>query len=567
MTATATLEIGAGTQTSTRHAPRSPCSPPSPAVIARVRPSGHPVGGADVLAILADGRRISATTGGDGGPAWPGSPTARRRSTRGRTTCAPAAARSTVRGRRGHGRDRAHRRARSPAPGSTSHRDDRAGDRRRGHRPARPRQQRGLQLHGPHRDRRRHVSLSGEHVPERHRLRRRRGLPELLPGGGGGGGGYYAYPSFQGGVPLLQWLVIPARVGFLKEFFEISMVVQNLAGPEFTLRGGTASLDLPGGLALAPTATPQQASVALPDIPGGGDAATSWIVRGDAEGDYAPRARYAATLKPIDLPVTLEARLADAAARLRRLRDEGRRRRRRPLRRPLPGPRPRRHPQRRAGHDLQRRAHDPGRGREGLRRPAAAAALVDGREHRRRGRRGSPTPPATPTTTSSSSRSHGHVDLTQSFIAGVAGEQADGIELRQHPQVQPAAQAPELTASSAAATGSCSSGSPARAPPAIRLRRARTARPSSVPRRWRRTTRRPRPRSARRSPPARPGADPRRRRHGRGRALDGTAARTVLRHPTAEVSTTREQADGHDRQRRHVLRQPLGRPDRRGVGP
>jgi hypothetical protein len=108
---------------------------------------------------------------------------------------------------------------------------------------------------------------------------------------GGGGGGVYAYPSFAGGVPLLQWLVIPARVGFLKEFFQISMVVQNLASPEFKLRDGTAALDLPAGLSLAPTSDPQQPSVGLPDIPGGGDAATSWIVRGDTEGEFSPRAR------------------------------------------------------------------------------------------------------------------------------------------------------------------------------------------------------------------------------------------------------------------------------------
>ena len=120
----------------------------------------------------------------------------------------------------------------------------------------------------------------------------------------------YAYPSFAGGVPLLQWLVIPARTGFLKEFFQVSMVVQNLASSEFTLSGGNAAFDLPAGLSLAPTATPQQASVTLPDIPGGGNAGTTWVVRGDSEGDYEPRARYAATLDPIDLPVALEARLA-----------------------------------------------------------------------------------------------------------------------------------------------------------------------------------------------------------------------------------------------------------------
>ena len=88
------------------------------------------------------------------------------------------------------------------------------------------------------------------------------------------------------------------------------------------------------------------------------------------------------TLDPIDLPVALEARLAQplhvyGASAMQVVVDTDDRYDDR-----YPAPRPRRHPQHVAGDDQQRRAGDPGRGRQGLRRPAAAAARVVGGEHR-----------------------------------------------------------------------------------------------------------------------------------------------------------------------------------------
>ena len=50
------------------------------------------------------------------------------------------------------------------------------------------------------------------------------------------------------------------------------------------------------------------------------------------------------------------------------------------------------------------------------------------------------------TTTSSSSRSRGDVNLQESFITQAAGDSSDRISLSTHPQVQPAAQAPTLSA-------------------------------------------------------------------------------------------------------------------------
>ena len=144
-------------------------------------------------------------------------------------------------------------------------------------------------------------------------------------GAGGGGGGWACSPgsctgTFGGyrytvsvhyvdGRPTLVWLVIPGKAGFLKEFFDVTMVIQNLADPAFTFAGGQASLNLPTGLSLAPTSTPQRATQTVKDIAGGDTATTTWVVRGDTEGDYLPTATYAATLQPIGTPVSIQAGL------------------------------------------------------------------------------------------------------------------------------------------------------------------------------------------------------------------------------------------------------------------
>ena len=148
-------------------------------------------------------------------------------------------------------------------------------------------------------------------------------------GGGGGsfgagtgievGGGYTVYPTVRsvGGQPVIIWLVIPGEARWLKEFFEVKMLVSNLAPAPFTFEGGTASLDaLPEGLTLAPTAVAQEAVQSLPDIPAGGSAAATWIVRGDTAGDYELAATYAASLEPIGAPISMVARTAPGSLRV-----------------------------------------------------------------------------------------------------------------------------------------------------------------------------------------------------------------------------------------------------------
>jgi flagellar hook assembly protein FlgD len=107
------------------------------------------------------------------------------------------------------------------------------------------------------------------------------------------------------GQPQLVWLVMPGKASWLKEFFAVQMTVTNLGDPAFVLDHGTASLELPSGLALAPTAAPQSATVSVPDIRGGTSATSTWLVRGDTEGFYTFNASYAGSLEPFGDTVSI----------------------------------------------------------------------------------------------------------------------------------------------------------------------------------------------------------------------------------------------------------------------
>ena len=104
----------------------------------------------------------------------------------------------------------------------------------------------------------------------------------------------------------ILWMIIPGQAQWLKEFFDIKMIVTNLAPAGFTFSGGKISLgDLPNGLSLAPTATPQALVKTVPDIASDSSASADWILRGDAEGFYAPTGTYTATLDPVGTALSL----------------------------------------------------------------------------------------------------------------------------------------------------------------------------------------------------------------------------------------------------------------------
>ncbi|WP_026421932.1 PKD domain-containing protein [Actinokineospora inagensis] len=107
--------------------------------------------------------------------------------------------------------------------------------------------------------------------------------------------------------PQLVWLVMPLKASWLKEFFAVRMTVTNMAGEPFQVDHGTATLTLPAGLTLAPMATPQTPSIAMPVIGAGKSETASWVVRGDTEGSYQLSASYVGSLEPIGSTVSVQA--------------------------------------------------------------------------------------------------------------------------------------------------------------------------------------------------------------------------------------------------------------------
>ncbi len=446
---TATLTIGAGTDTSTATA-HVKVLPQAPAVIARVLNNGQPLGGADVLAILADGRRISATTKADGTARLAGLPDGAQTIYAYAPGMRPGSAETTVSGGAGSA-DISLVAGEVASATLESHPMTPQEVAAAGIDPNAPGNQQVYSFDAQILVAGQTLSLSGslsENGIYGCGAGAQSGCLVCSGGGGGGTGGgggsapsyAYAYPSFQNGVPLLQWLILPARIGFLKEFFQVSMVVQNLAGPEFTLKDGSAAIDLPPGLSLAPTTTPQQQTVALPDIKGGADAKTSWIVRGDTEGDYYPHARYFGTLDPIGLPVSLDARLTDplhvyGASAMKLVVDA----------------------------DDRFDKGNPGHVRVGIKNvspvaisnvslqlPAAGEKnFVAQPQQRREWTAASIAPGDTwfPDAAGDpdddfiiAPNAQGTVDLSRSFVSQAAGEQTDSAELRTHAQVQPVEQ-------------------------------------------------------------------------------------------------------------------------------
>jgi 5-hydroxyisourate hydrolase-like protein (transthyretin family) len=131
-------------------------------------------------------------------------------------------------------------------------------------------------------------------------------------GAGGGSGSFVAVPTVVDNHPLIQWLILRGKATVLKQFFSVSMVVQNLSSSEpFKITQGGATLDLPAGLSLAPTESPQSAAQAVADVPPAGSSAVSWIVRGDEPGEYHLSASYQGQLEPFKAPIDLEAQLAN----------------------------------------------------------------------------------------------------------------------------------------------------------------------------------------------------------------------------------------------------------------
>ncbi len=76
-------------------------------------------------------------------------------------------------------------------------------------------------------------------------------------------------------------MVIPGRISWLKEFFEVGLTLTNMAEPQFVIEDASATLNLPVGLVLAPTKDQQSLLVDIGSIAGGETKEIKWIIRGD----------------------------------------------------------------------------------------------------------------------------------------------------------------------------------------------------------------------------------------------------------------------------------------------
>ncbi|HTZ06005.1 MAG TPA: carboxypeptidase regulatory-like domain-containing protein [Gaiellaceae bacterium] len=150
-------------------------------------------------------------------------------------------------------------------------------------------------------------------------------------GGGGGGGGVACTAQFGCYVPVpggggiyvksmpgpanvrpFAYFVIPGSATFLKEFFDVHFHVVNTADPQWVLTDTTATLSELDGIGLPNlNGQPQSYVHQLGDIPGGTDASTDWIIRGDHTGDYTEAVHLTTTLMPVDQPISMDFQARD----------------------------------------------------------------------------------------------------------------------------------------------------------------------------------------------------------------------------------------------------------------
>jgi PKD repeat protein len=132
-----------------------------------------------------------------------------------------------------------------------------------------------------------------------------------------GGAGSLGGPDLGGGSltvavddseePTLFWLLVPGETRYLKQFWSVTMAVTNLGGQTTSFVNGSATIDLPPGVSLAPTEDGQRLTQSFPIVPGTQTRKVTWIVRGDQAGTYHLAARYRGTLDPVGVPFTIGA--------------------------------------------------------------------------------------------------------------------------------------------------------------------------------------------------------------------------------------------------------------------
>ena len=108
--------------------------------------------------------------------------------------------------------------------------------------------------------------------------------------------------------PAISTITVPQKISWLKEFFNVSVTVQNVCDSQFVVQDSTIEIQLPPGLSLVQMLGGnksvvddqgnQMAEVKLDDLAGGEKAEYSWFVRGDSPGEYNIDVNYNGMLMP-----------------------------------------------------------------------------------------------------------------------------------------------------------------------------------------------------------------------------------------------------------------------------
>ena len=112
--------------------------------------------------------------------------------------------------------------------------------------------------------------------------------------------------TVPGEPPSIVLLDVSTTFTWLKEFFNVSLTVQNNASHEFYIGNSSAKIKLPKGMSLAKTSKDNSAVRNMGTIYGGETSTVSWIVRGDTAGEYDIFADFSGVLAPFNTGISTQ---------------------------------------------------------------------------------------------------------------------------------------------------------------------------------------------------------------------------------------------------------------------
>ena len=106
--------------------------------------------------------------------------------------------------------------------------------------------------------------------------------------------------------PPVVFFRVTQYTSWLKEFYEVELIVNNNVGDGFTIENAIATINLPDGLSLADTARAERGTINMGTIEALGKQSASWIIRGDKAGSYDVSADFTGILMPFgeDVEIT-----------------------------------------------------------------------------------------------------------------------------------------------------------------------------------------------------------------------------------------------------------------------